>query len=362
MMPNRPILLDVRDLAVSYSMPGALFSRKTADVVAVQGVSLMLREGETLGIVGESGCGKTTTGQAIYRLIPSSAGTVQFMGQDITHFTRRQMRPLRRKMQVIYQDPFGSLNPRMTAANLVAEPMTIHRIASSRAERRELVTQLLETVGLSGRFLDRYPHEFSGGQRQRLAIARALSVRPNLLLCDEPVSALDVSIQAQVLNLFLELKERYGLSYLFVSHDLAVVRHVSDRVAVMYLGRVVETASRDELYREPLHPYTQILLDAIAQPDPIRERAKAHVPPKGEVPSVLHPPTGCPFHPRCPAAMARCSQELPLPKLVGLGRIVACHLHEGRVADAGAATSDAAVSSGGAEASGALAPQSMGES
>jgi oligopeptide transport system ATP-binding protein len=328
-MNAKPPLLEIERLSVHFHTPGGPLNWRGGIVPAVNDVSLVLREGETLSLVGESGSGKTTTGQAALRLIPATTGRIRFMGTDITDFSRSEMRPLRRKMQVVYQDPFGSLNPRMEAADLVSEPMLVHGIGQSRAERRGLAAELLETVGLSRDFIDRFPHEFSGGQRQRLAIARALSVRPNLLLCDEPVSALDVSIQAQILNLFLELKERYGLSYLFVSHDLAVVRHVSDRIAVMYLGRIVETAPRDELYREPLHPYTQTLLSAIPVPDPLLERARNFVPPSGEVPSMLRPPSGCPFHPRCPSAMSRCAAELPAAKTVSDGRMVACHLHEG---------------------------------
>jgi oligopeptide transport system ATP-binding protein len=327
-MPQPATLLEIEGLAVHFRTPGTLFRPGGGIVPAVQDVSLVLHEGETLGLVGESGCGKTTTGQAALGLIPATAGRVRFMGTDITGWGRRRMRPLRRKMQIVYQDPFGSLNPRMDAGDLIAEPLQVHGIGATRAERRRLAADLLDTVGLSRSFLDRYPHEFSGGQRQRLAIARALSVRPNVLLCDEPVSALDVSIQAQILNLFLELKERYGLSYLFVSHDLAVVRHVSDRIAVMYLGRIVETAPRDELYREPLHPYTQTLLSAVPVPDPRTERARGFQPPVGEVPSVSRPPGGCPFHPRCPSAMERCKTELPLSRQVAANRLVACHLHE----------------------------------
>ena len=320
-----PLILQVENLRVQYGSRRGFGGGSV--VTAVQDVSLTLEEGETLSLVGESGCGKTTTGQAIYRLIPSVAGTIRFMGQDISGLDRAQMRPLRRKMQVVYQDPFGSLNPRMTAAELISEPLVVHE-RLSRGEMRSRAAESLEAVGLSSGHLDRYPHEFSGGQRQRLASARALSVRPNLLLCDEPVSALDVSVQAQILNLFLDLKERYRLSYLFVSHELAVVRHVSDRVAVMYLGRIVETARRDDLYSTPLHPYTQALLGAVAVPDPAIERARAYVPPKGEVPSVINPPSGCPFHPRCVHAMDRCSIELPASRQVSPEHLVACHLYD----------------------------------
>lgn len=322
---NMAPVLEVDGLSVQYRSARG-FGRQVV-FTAVHDVSLRLEEGETLSLVGESGCGKTTTGQAIFQLIPSIAGTVRFMGQDITGFSRARMRPLRQKMQVVYQDPFGALNPRMTAAELIAEPLMIHERLSQR-EMRSRAAELLETVSLSGEFLDRYPHEFSGGQRQRLAIARALSVRPKLLLCDEPVSALDVSVQAQILNLFLDLKERYRLSYLFVSHELAVVRHMSDRVAVMYLGRIVETARRDDLYSAPRHPYTQALLGAVTVPDPEVERARPYTPPQGEVPSAFNPPSGCPFHPRCPRAMDRCSSERPQSRLVSPQHLVACHLYE----------------------------------
>lgn len=325
-MNDHPIL-KLDNLSVEYGAQSGFFGLNKRVVRAVKKVSLTVRPGETLGLVGESGCGKTSTGQAAYKLIPAAGGRIEFMGTDITNFTRAQMRPLRRQMQVVYQDPFGSLNPRMRAGDIVTEPMQVLRIGD-RVERRDRAAELLETVGLGGHMTDRYPHEFSGGQRQRLAIARAFSVRPSLVLCDEPVSALDVSIQAQILNLFMDLKERFGLSYLFVSHDLAVVRHVSDRIAVMYFGRIVETARRDDLYEEPLHPYTQTLLDAVPVADPVQERPQAYVPPKGEVPSLMRPPGGCPFHPRCPAAMDRCRSEFPHLKQVAEGREVACHLYE----------------------------------
>ena len=327
-MTDAAPLLDVRQLSVEFDTRSGWLAGSQSVVRAVQGVSLSLSEGETLGIVGESGCGKTTTGHAIFRMLPASGGSIRFMGQDISDYSQAQMRPLRRQMQIVYQDPFGSMNPRMRASDIVTEPMQVHGLLQSRAQRLHAARELLEVVGLSPDAADRHPHEFSGGQRQRLAIARAISVRPKLLLCDEPVSALDVSIQAQILNLFLDLKTRFGLSYLFVSHDLAVVRHVSDRVAVMYLGRVVESAPRDTLYREPMHPYTRALLGSVATPDPQAERASAYQPPKGEVPSNIRPPSGCAFHPRCDHATQRCTTERPELRSLGYARVVACHLHD----------------------------------
>ncbi len=320
-------ILDVSDLCVDYASTTSFGVTGAPSVRAVKGISLTLQRGETLSLVGESGCGKSTTAMAILQLTPPSGGRVVFDGRDITGFSHRQMRPLRREMQIIYQDPFGSLNPRMTIADLIAEPMAIQGVGRSGHERRAKAAELLDTVGMGTRFLDRYPHQLSGGQRQRVAIARALSLRPKLLICDEPVSALDVSVQAQVLNLFSDLKEQFGLSYLFISHDLGVVRHMSDRVAVMYLGRIVEIATRDDLYGEPLHPYTRILLDAVAVPDPQIERARDHVLLQGEVPSVATPPPGCPFHPRCQSAMPVCSREIPPLRLHG-NRQIACHLYD----------------------------------
>ena len=279
-------ILEVSDLCVDYASTTSFGVTGAPSVRAVKGISLTLQRGETLSLVGESGCGKSTTAMAILQLTPPSGDRVVFDGRDITGFSHRQMRPLRREMQIIYQDPFGSLNPRMTIADLIAEPMAIQGVGRSGHERRAKAAELLDTVGMGTRFLDRYPHQLSGGQRQRVAIARALSLRPKLLICDEPVSALDVSVQAQVLNLFSDLKEQFGLSYLFISHDLGVVRHMSDRVAVMYLGRIVEIATRDDLYGEPLHPYTRILLDAVAAPAitcSFRARCRASPPPRPAV-------------------------------------------------------------------------------
>ena len=328
-------ILRVEDLKVHFPLPSGLFGRaSTASVKAVDGVSFTLRRGETLGLVGESGCGKSTTGLAILRMLTPTAGRVMFEDQDITALTQEQMRPIRRRMQMVYQDPYGSLNPRMTVRDIIGEPLEVHGLTGGRAAFRERVASLIEMVGLLPAMADRYPHEFSGGQRQRIGIARALALEPSLILCDEPVSALDVSIQAQVVNLFLDLRDRLGLSYVFIAHDLAVVRHVSHRVAVMYLGRIVEIASREDLYREPLHPYTQALLAAIPIPDPDLEASRPRHIIGGEVPGVLNPPPGCRFHTRCPHAMPVCAREdPPLRGQAGQARAgeraVACHLHPG---------------------------------
>jgi oligopeptide transport system ATP-binding protein len=322
-------LLRVEDLAVHFPGPGGLFGfgQPARSVQAVDGVSFSLRRGETLGLVGESGCGKSTTGLAVLRLLPLTRGRVVFEGQDITLWDKARLRPLRRRMQMVYQDPYGSLNPRMRVRDIVGEPLAVHRLTSNAKDYRERVAALLNTVGLLPHMADRYPHEFSGGQRQRIGIARALAAEPSLLVCDEPVSALDVSIQAQVINVFVELQERLQLSYLFVAHDLAVVRHISQRIAVMYLGRIVEIAPRQELYRNPLHPYTRVLLDAVPVADPKVEAARKRSLASGEVPSALHPPSGCRFHTRCPMVMEVCHKLDPLLVELGQGRSVACHLH-----------------------------------
>ena len=319
-------LLRVEDLRVHFPLPGTGLLRRSAGAVkAVDGVSFALAPGHTLGLVGESGCGKSTTGLAVLRMQPVTSGRIVFEGQDIT---RQQARTgtFRRRMQMVYQDPYGSLNPRMRVRDIVGEPLQVHGLAGNRSEYAERVATLLHTVGLLPDMGERYPHEFSGGQRQRIGIARALALEPSLIICDEPVSALDVSIQAQVVNVLMELQERLGLGYLFIAHDLAVVRHLSHRVAVMYLGRIVEIAARDDLYREPLHPYTQALLSAVPVADPVVERRRQRIVVQGEVPSALNPPPGCRFHTRCPMVMPRCRGEDPLLRDLGQGRAVACHL------------------------------------
>ena len=321
-------ILSVRDLKVHFPVyKGVIVQKQVATVHAVDGVSFNLRRGETLGLVGESGCGKSTTGLAVLRMLEPTAGSIVFEGQDITQFDRTRMRSMRRRMQMVYQDPYGSLNPRMRVRDIVGEPLQVHGMDGNKADYQARVASLLSIVGLLPDMADRYPHEFSGGQRQRIGIARALALDPALIVCDEAVSALDVSIQAQVVNVFMDLQERLGLSYIFVAHYLAVVRHISDRIAVMYLGKIVEIASRDELYRNPLHPYTQALLAAIPVADAAIEARRERIVVSGEVPSALRPPPGCRFHTRCPHAMDRCKSEVPA--LLGSegGRAVACHLH-----------------------------------
>jgi oligopeptide transport system ATP-binding protein len=323
-------LLRVDDLKVHFPVfSGAVLRKQVGAVKAVDGVSFTLNRGETLGLVGESGCGKSTTGLAILRMLDITSGRVFFEGDDITAQDKRTGR-FRRRMQMVYQDPYGSLNPRMTVADIVSEPLDVYKIGTP-AERRARVAELLKTVGLLPDMADRYPHEFSGGQRQRIAIARALALEPSLIICDEPVSALDVSIQAQVVNVLVELQQRLGLSYLFIAHDLAVVRHISHRIAVMYLGRIVEIASKDDLYQRPLHPYTRALMSAVPVADPEIELTRPRIVVTGEVPSALKPPSGCRFHPRCPEAMAICKTQDPALLDMGTNRAVACHLHTGAV-------------------------------
>ncbi len=321
-------VLRVSDLKVHFPiMSGVLFKREIATVKAVDGVSFALNRGETLGLVGESGCGKSTTGLAVLRMLTPTAGRIHFEGADIAKHDAAAMHSVRRRMQMVYQDPYGSLNPRMTVRDIILEPLEVHGLADDRAAARARVDELLRLVGLLPDMADRYPHEFSGGQRQRIGIARALALEPTLIVCDEPVSALDVSIQAQVVNLFMDLQERLGLTYLFIAHDLAVVRHISDRIAVMYLGRIVEVARRDELYASPLHPYTQALLAAVPVADPEVEAARPRMIVTGEVPSALRPPPGCRFHTRCPSAMPVCKTVDPELTDLSQGRAVACHLH-----------------------------------
>jgi oligopeptide/dipeptide ABC transporter ATP-binding protein len=317
-------LLQVDRLQVHFPVQHGLFSRTRAFVKAVDGVSFALAAGETLGLVGESGCGKTTLGRAIVRLVEPTGGTILFEGGDLGRLNGAELRARRRRIQMIFQDPYGSLDPRLTVEDIVGEALDVHRLAESRAARRHRVAELLRAVGLDPAHAPRYPHEFSGGQRQRVGIARALAVEPRLIVCDEPVSALDVSVQAQIVNLLRDLQRARGLAYLFISHDLAVVEHLSHRVMVMYLGKVVELAEAKALCGEPKHPYTQALISAVPVLDPDSKRRRIVLP--GDVPSPINPPGGCPFHPRCPVAEARCHTEAPVLREIAPGRWAACHL------------------------------------
>ena len=319
-------LLEVRNLVKHFRVAGGLFGGRSGLIRAVDGVSFELRRGETLGLVGESGCGKTTTGRCILQLERPTSGEVIFEGRDLTRLGEDELRAVRRKMQVIFQDPYSSLNPRMTVGQIIAEPLAVHGIVTERRSRAQRMRDLLSHVGLLPQHADRYPHQLSGGQRQRVGIARALAVEPALIICDEPVSALDVSIQAQIINLLEDLQAQFGLTYLFVAHDLSVVRHISDRVAVMYLGKIVEITDRKSLYDVPLHPYTKALLSAVPIPDPVLEAQRERVVLGGEVPSPLNPPPGCVFHPRCPIAVDRCRREVPELREIGAGHRAACIL------------------------------------
>ncbi len=319
-------LLRVDGLVKHFPVRGGLFARELERVHAVDGVSFEIGAGETLGLVGESGCGKSTTGRCVLRLIEPSAGEVWFDGRSVTALGRRALRRLCREMQIIFQDPYASLNPRMTVGSIIGEALVIHRLAKPGREFEDRVVHLLETVGLHADHLRRFPHEFSGGQRQRIGIARALAVSPRLIVCDEPVSALDVSIQAQVINLLEDLQQQFKLTYLFIAHDLSVVEHISDRVAVMYLGRIVEIAPARELYTAPRHPYTEALLSAVPIPDPTVKRQRIVL--QGDVPNPIRPPSGCHFHPRCPRAMERCRHEPPQLKVLAPGHLAACHLND----------------------------------
>jgi oligopeptide transport system ATP-binding protein len=318
--PQKRVLVEVRNLKQYFPVSTGLLKKR--HVKAVDGVSFHIKKGETLGLVGESGCGKTTTGRSILRLYEPTEGSIHYDGADIT---KVQMMPYRRKMQIVFQDPYASLNPRMTVSDIVGEPIDIHKLAASKAERNEKIMRMLERVGLNSEHANRYPHEFSGGQRQRIGIARALAVDPEFIVCDEPVSALDVSIQAQIVNMFEQLQEEMGLTYLFIAHDLSVVKHISRRIGVMYLGKLVEIAGSYELTAHPAHPYTKSLISAIPIPDPVVSRKKKRIVLEGDVPSPLNPPSGCRFRTRCPYATEICAKEEPILKQVGSEHYAACH-------------------------------------
>jgi len=318
------VLVEVNDLKMYFPVTaGIIFQRKIADVKAVDGVSFSIRQGETLGLVGESGCGKSTVGRSILQLYRPTAGHVLFGGRDLTKLKGGELRLFRRKMQMIFQDPYASLNPRMSVGGIIGEPLIIHSLAKGK-QRRERIRELMQIVGLNPYFASRYPHEFSGGQRQRIGIARALAVEPDFIVCDEPISALDVSIQAQIINLLEDLQEKFGLTYLFIAHDLSVVRHISDRVAVMYLGKLMELSDRVEIYENPLHPYTKALLSAVPIPDPVVEETRERIILIGDVPSPLFPPSGCVFHTRCPIMIDECRERVPEWREASRGHWVAC--------------------------------------
>ena len=318
-------MLKVKGLSMHFPVYKGLMRKQVGVIKAVDEVSFEAKRGETLGLVGESGCGKSTTGRAILRLYQPTAGSVELDGQDITHLRGREMRALRPKLQMIFQDPQACLNPRMTVGSIIAEPLDEHS-KLSRKQKRMHVAELLDAVGMRADFANRYPHEFSGGQRQRIGIARALALEPELIVCDEPIAALDVSIQAQVVNLLEDIQNERNLTFLFISHDLSMVRHIADRIAVMYLGKIVELASRDELYTSPLHPYTQALLSAVPVPDPVAEAKRERIILQGDVPSPANPPSGCNFSTRCPLATEKCRTEVPEWRELQGGRFVACHL------------------------------------
>jgi oligopeptide/dipeptide ABC transporter ATP-binding protein len=315
-------LVMVKNLVKHFPVRGGILYRAVGQVHAVDDLSLEIQPGETLGLVGESGCGKTTAGRVILRLVPATSGSVRFQGRDIFTLKGNDLKQLRRDMQIIFQDPYSSLDPRMPVGDIIGEGLVVHGIGS-RSEREAAVREMMGLVGLRAQYARRYPHEFSGGQRQRIGIARALILHPKFVICDEPVSALDVSIQSQILNLLRDLQQQFGLTYLFIAHNLAVVRYISDRVGVMYLGKIAELATTDDIFKQPLHPYTQALLSAIPEPDPTLKRQRIVL--KGDVPSPIHPPSGCRFHTRCPIAMEICHQQEPVFRDAGGGHMVACH-------------------------------------
>ena len=325
MSENTNILLETKNLSKYFTGKKGLLNRQPAQVKAVDHVSLTVNKGETLGLVGESGCGKSTLGRTILRLIPATEGQVLYNGEDILTYDKKKMWEMRRKLQIIFQDPYSSLNPRMTVYDLISAPLEVYRIGT-KEERREMVEEILQEVGLDKQYLNRFPHEFSGGQRQRIGIARALILNPEFVVCDEAVSALDVSVRAQVLNLMRNMQQKKNLTYLFISHDLSVVRHISDRIAVMYLGSVAEVAEKAQLYSNPMHPYTKALLSAIPLPDVKKKRQRIIL--QGDVPSAYNPPSGCKFHTRCPYATDRCKQEIPVLRQMEKGHQVACHRAE----------------------------------
>lgn len=319
-------LLEVENLVKYFSITGGIFGKEVARLHAVDGISFSLKKGKTLGLVGESGCGKSTLGRAILKLIEPNSGRIIFNQIEINKLTQKQLRPLRKDMQIIFQDPFASLNPRMSIREILSEPFEIHGLYKNKKEREEVIRNLIKEVGLSPDSIDRYPHEFSGGQRQRIGIARAIALKPQIIVCDEPVSALDVSIQSQILNLMVDLRDKYNLSYIFIAHDLAVIEHISDDVAVMYLGKIVEHTSAENLYKKPIHPYTRALISSIPRHDVVEKRERQVL--QGDVPSPLKPPSGCRFHTRCPFAKDICTQQEP--KLENFGsednaHLVACH-------------------------------------
>jgi oligopeptide transport system ATP-binding protein len=327
-------LVEVQNLVKWFPVTGGLLGRTVAHVKAVDDVTFAIKAGETFGLVGESGSGKTTLGRTILRLMPPTSGKVFFEGRDVFALNPTELRALRRNMQIVFQDPYASLNPRMTIGEIVGEPLDIHGVARG-AAKTERVKELLETVGLGPHHMRRYPHEFSGGQRQRIGIARALALNPKLIVCDEPVSALDVSIQSQVLNLLHDLQDRFGLTYLFIAHNLSVVKHVSDRVGVMYLGKMAEISPSEALFEEPLHPYTEALMSAIPLPNPVAQRERQRIVLEGDVPSPINPPTGCRFHTRCPYAFQACKDLEPQMREVRPDHLVACHLHDPAIAPPG---------------------------